>query len=367
MKKIILLILVVLILLFSFSNSAFASSADISQEMKDKLFSSLDSETFDAFEYFEIDSFDPQSIYNFSFSSLIEYFSDDLSVKLNDVLKNFLLLCAVLIIVSIISNISNDKNDMFELIGVCAIVIVSITSLSNVINSIISVLNLCIKFMLSFIPIYASIIAFAASPSGALTYNTVTLAAAEGISIVSENYASNIIGAFYCLSISFSLGDTVNCNRFILAFNKATTIIFSFVSSLFASLLSIKGVLSVSVDTVASKGVKFLLGTLIPVVGSSISEAYSSLLGSINIIKSSAAAIGIIAVIVITFPALCEGFFCYISFSVLSLFCEMSSNLKASAIFKAFSAGIKFLILLLIFEVFVIIISSAIMLGLKNT
>lgn len=367
MKKSILFLTLLLLISFICSFSSFATVSEIEQDTHEKFFSSLDSETQDALEYFKIDSFDPEAIYNFSFSSLLKYFSSDLSVKLNSVIKNFLLLSAALIIVSIISNIANDKNDMFELISVCAIVVISVTSLSNVINSIVSVLNLCVKFMLSFVPIYAALIAFTASPAGALTYNTLTLAAAEGISLVSQNYASNIIGGFYCLSIAFSFGDTVNSDRFISAFSKATTIIFGFVSSLFASLLSIKGVLSVSVDTVASKGVKFLLGSLIPIVGSSISEAYSSLLGSINIIKSSAAAVGIIAAIIIVFPALCEGFICYVSFSVLSMFCQMSSHQKTSSIFRAFCAGIKFLLLLLIFEIFVIIISSAIMLGLKST
>ena len=95
-----------------------------------------------------------------------------------------------------------------------------------------------------------------------------------------------------------------------------------------------------------------MLSSLIPIVGSSISEAYSSLLGSINVIKSSVAVVGIIVIMIISLPPLIEGMLYCIAFSILSYICEMFECIQVSNILRTFYSAVRFLILINILEIF---------------
>jgi stage III sporulation protein AE len=105
---------------------------------------------------------------------------------------------------------------------------------------------------------------------------------------------------------------------------------------------------------------------MIPVVGSSISDAYSSLIGSINLIKGSVAFVGIIVIVIINLPIVLENLICYISFSMLSYMAESFITSRTADILRLFAGGIRILLLLCLFEMFVIIITVGVMLSVRG-
>ena len=90
------------------------------------------------------------------------------------------------------------------------------------------------------------------------------------------------------------------------------------------------------------------------------------MLGSIGVIKGSVAAFGIIAIIIISFPALVEGVVLFCALSILSFLSEMLSLLKVASLLKGFCVGIKFLLLLAVFKAFIMIISTALLISFKG-
>ena len=119
-------------------------------------------------------------------------------------------------------------------------------------------------------------------------------------------------------------------------------------------------------DSVAVKGIRFAISSLVPVLGSSISEAYSSVIGSINLIKGSVAALGIIAVILINIPVLAEILLYHFLLSALSYICDFSGSVTMANTFRSFCCALKILMLLCVFQMFVLIISTGIMLLIKG-
>ena len=126
-------------------------------------------------------------------------------------------------------------------------------------------------------------------------------------------------------------------------------------------MLSVRGILSATIDSASSKSIKYLIGSLIPVVGSSISDAYSTLLGSINVIRGSVAVAGIIIMLVITVPPVLEGVLYCIAFLTLSYTSEMMELKEISSVLKAFHSALRTVILLNIFQLFILLVSTAIM------
>ena len=281
---------------------------------------------------------------------------------------NFFSLLSVLLVISTVNTyfVAGNKENLTEITGVIIITLMLVSKLNPILNMLLSTMKTSGNFILAFIPIFTLLVSLSGNPGAAITYNSLCFAFAEGISVFINNFASHIIGSFLCVSIAFSLNKMMNANRFINIVNKAVSFIIGFLACGFTGLLSIKGVMSVTVDAVSSKSVRFLLSNLIPIVGSSISDAYSSLLGSINLIKGSVAIVGILVILIISLPVVFEGLFYCISFSALSYLAEVFDCIQISNIFRAFCSGLRFLLLLSVFEAFVLIISTGIMLTMKG-
>lgn len=366
MKKLLSIILA-LLGVFIIKTTVYATE-DFKNEITDRLFSSFDSDVADALEEFGITDLDYGNIYNISFSNIFSYYKESFSKLLSGGLKDFMKLLSIVMLFGFASLIieSEKYKTALSSFSVMAVTLFIVGDINLCINSAISLLKLNGNFMVSFVPIFALIIAVGGNPSSALTYNTLILGFAEGISAVINYGLIDFIGCFFCLSVAFSVNDSLNFGRLISVTNRVISFVLGLVSSVFASVLTLKGFVSTAADSVTSKGIKFAIGSLIPVIGSSISEAYSVLLGSINIIKGSVAIIGIIVILIINLPVLFEIMMCFFSFSALGFISDMLDCRELSNAFKGFSCGIKIIGLLAVFEMFILIISTAIMLSFRG-
>ncbi len=372
MKKILIYIIILIGLIDSsclFSNAiSDIESENIKEEIQYELESAIESDILEILKDIGIDNFDLDNVYNISFASISRFFSDTLKDKLNLNLKTFFELLGVILISGIVSTLfsGDDKEDLIGIISMILITLSAINSVSVTLSAVISVLEASSKFMLAFIPLYTLIVSLSGNPAGALTYNTLVIGFAEIISTFITTNITDFLGVFYCLGISFSFNSSINISRIISAVNKGFSTILGLMASLFTGFLSLKSILSVSVDSLSVKGIRFLISSMIPIVGSSISEAYSSFLGSINVIKSSVAIVGILVIIIINTPIIIETMIYYISFCMLGYIADSVSAKRAGDILKCLSCGMRILLLVCIFEMFIMMISTGIILSVKN-
>lgn len=368
MKKIFMLMFAMLWLFtFSFNCSAHSDSENQLHNVKDDLFSILSDDVKQALEDMGVDEENFEKLYNVSLKSVTEYFTVTLKDTVNNVLGEVAALFSIVAIIVIISILLKDCNaDYFEQFCTVIISLYVVSAATEVLGSVITVLKLSSGFMISYIPIYTLIISLSGNVATAFTYNSLVLFFAEAVSFVASSFMVDYMGIFFCFSIAFSMNSAINISQFISSINKTVTFLLGFSSSVFASFLSIRSVLSSSVDSVSVRSVKFMISSFIPVVGSSISDAYSSIVGSINLIKGSVAVVGILAVIIINLPVIIETLIYYLSFSVLSHISESFSCKGVSDVLKCFASGIRTLLLLCVFQMFILIISTGIMLSFKG-
>lgn len=341
---------------------------NLEDDIKNELKSAIDDDVMDILEEIGLENLDFDDIYNISFENITKFFSVVLKDKVKICFRMFFELICIVVLTGIITAIlKDDSNDNFiTVLSTIIITLLTVNAISDSLSAVVSVLEISGKFMLSFVPIYTLIISLSGNTASALTYNTFVIGFAEFISSVITSGITNFIGVFFCLSISFSLGTGVNTGRLISTVNRAVSTVLGLSASLFTGFLGLKNILSASVDTLSVRGIRFLIGSMIPIVGSSISEAYSSLLGSINLIKSSVAVVGILVILIINIPVIIETFAYYISFSLLSYVADTVYASKTSDVFRCFSSGIRILLLLCVFEMFILIISTGILLSVKN-
>ncbi len=338
--------------------------ADIENNLKE----TIDNETLDILGEIGLNDFSFEEIYNISFKNITDFFSDTLKEKISYVAKDLSAIFSIIIIAGIITALFKDYSDesFTNIMCVVVITVATIDIIKDSLNTVISVLDLSGKFMIGFAPIYTLIISLSGNAATALTYNTFAVFIAEIVSAFISSGIVDFMGMYFCLGLSFSINQGINTNRFNSLVNRTVSIALGLTASAFTGFLSLKNILSVSVDRVSVRSLKFLINSLIPIVGSSISDAYSSLLGSINLIKSSVAIVGILVIIIINTPIIIETLIYYISFNIFSYISDSLSINRVGDVFRVFAGGIRILLLTCIFEVFILIITTGIVLSVKS-
>lgn len=366
MKRILIFILMIISSISILSLTCYA--VEIEEDYySDLLSSTVDSDTLKKLEEIGIKDFTSDEIFNVSFTSIGDYFSKDLLDKSFEILSAFFKIFSLLILlITFKAFLCSDDNKSISIIGAITIAILSVDLCADLLETLLSTMKTGGNFMLSFIPIYTVILSLGGSVSTGITYNSVTFAFAQFISFLVNNFAADATGAFLSISLAFSLNSTINFNRFISSINKLVSILIGLLSSGFAAILSVRGVLSVAIDSATSKSIKFLIGSLIPIVGSSISDAYSTVLGSINVIRSSVAVAGIIIMLVITVPVILEGVIYCLGFTIMSYVSDMAELYEISSVIRAFYSAVRTVILLNILQLFILVVSTAIIVSAKG-
>lgn len=368
----ILIPFIAVLFIFGFSLSAKAFEADfdnLPQSVADELFSAIDKDVLSVLEEMGIGEDSFAELSSFSLNNITEFFSSTLKEKAGDCLSNiFTLLCVIMLSGTVSSLFIGNRHESFiSNISVVILILLTVNIVAGALSATISVLKLSGSFMLSFVPVYTLIISLSGNATSALTYNSLIMIFAEAFSSVITYALPDLLGVLLCLIISFSLNESINLSRLINSINKTVSVLLGLSAGAFTGFLSLKNILSASLDSVSVKSIRFLISSLIPVIGSSISEAYSSLLGSINLIKGSVAFVGIIVILVINLPVLTETLIYYLGFTALSYLSDSFSGVRVGECLRGISCALRILMLLCVFEMFILIISTGIMLSLKGT
>ncbi len=363
-------ILFVLIMLFGLSFTAFCvdTQEDIKEKFEESFFSGLDEDVYRLLEDFGLESFDADDIFSKGSENIKAYFSETLTEKLKGASGWFFTVISVILLLSVVSGAFEFSlsSDAFSIFTSAAICVITVGKISTFLNCVLSSMELNGKLMIAFIPVYALLISLSGNPASALTYNSFLLFFCQLMSFFLDNIFVGVVGAYFALSIAFSFNPTINLNRFINGANRITSLVLGTSATMFTGLLSLKNVIAVSTDSLSVKGVRYLLSSLVPVIGSSLSEAYSSVLGSINLMKGSVAVLGVFVLVLINIPALSEGVIYFFLMTLLSCLAEILGLYRVSEILRSFASCVRLLLLVCLFQVFILIISIGLMSTLRG-
>lgn len=281
------------------TNSEFSQIID---EINSELENSLDDNVCDILDKEQISIKEPESISKINIKNIFGYIYDSFTNSLTKPIKMLGKILAVSIICIFIKNISPHNNSCSDIFGILCILTVIIIISNTISESFISLKNSIdqiTNFLTAYIPIYASV----ASASGCVlssgSYNTIMIFICECMALIS----SNILIPFLSSILAFTLVGTINpCINYVEiaeTLKKTVIWILSISMLLFVGLMSIQGLTGSAADNLAVKTVKFAASSFIPVIGSSISDAYSAVKGSIGVIRTCVGSIGVIIVFII--------------------------------------------------------------------
>lgn len=270
-------------------------------------------------------------------------------------LSSLVSLLAVLLFSSAIEGFySENKTVKYVVsIGVTAVVVLPVAS---TINACVSAVSSAGVFMLSFVPVFAAILVSRGKSVTAAGFSTVMLAVSQGVTSLCSFCLAPLTGMQLGLSVAGSTLQDINISSIGNAIKKASMWTLSLASTVLLGVLGIQTVVGGATDNLTSKTAKFVLGTALPVVGTTVSEALSTVRGCVKLLGTSVAVYGIVTLALLILPTILELLLWRISLLLGSSAAEMLGQTKAVALLRSVDTAVSFLlgVMILIGVLFII-------------
>lgn len=320
----------------------------------------LPEEAAEALEAIGIDGISAEALSGISFADALRLIAESIKEKIRAPFLAVISVCAAGILCSVINNFgSGEMKTVYSAVCTLAAAAV-IIPVKNVISAASKVINECSEFMLGFIPIYSSVIAASGGVSSAAGYRTLML----GASTVVARISGNIIVPLMCIYLALCAAGTIspigidNISRSVKSF---TVWVMSASAALFSGIMGIGSIVSSSADGAGAKAIKFVVGSAVPVVGGTVSDALSAAKSCLIMTRNVLGAYAIVAAAVIFIPPVVSAFAWKICLSIGSAVSDMFDNKSLSSLLSASSAVMGIMLAMVLLTAIMFIFSVAIM------
>lgn len=367
--------LTALIIILLIPSICFAEENNDYQEYIDSfdlsVFETLDDETKAFLDDLEISDFNYESITNISIKDVVAHIINIVTQKVESPIRGGIIVIVFIILSSLFSSMNTELNksefsSFFSTVSSLVISILLVTMLTDCIGLCYSTIKLCSNFAYAFFPVFCIIVSTSGGAMSSFSVNSTLLILSQGLNYISEFIFVPITNCFLALGICSSIRNELNLSGIIKMLKNAITTLISSMSAIFVSILSVKTAVSSRADALGLRSVRFAINSVVPVIGSSISEGLLSIQSYSSLIKSGVGVVGIIAVISIFLPALIEVTLWRLMISLSSMVCELFNDNCAKKAVETFKDTLLIIDVILILTMVTTIISIGILVAAKT-
>ncbi len=356
MKKI-LFVIVSIILLFTIQITSF------SFEGEDEIWNNLDDATKEYLGELGIDEVSFEDLFEITPSRVLKFLFDMALGKGISIIDKVILIFITLIVSSIATSFLKESKNIKRVVDyVCVLIIISflMESISRIfIDAAASIKNSTL-FINAYLPIMTGMLIASKSPALAITYNSFSIFLSNVISVFADKIFIPLISSMFAFNIISSFAPENFQARIVKTIRKLIVIILTLFSTVYSGILTTQSILASSSDSIALKGIRFVSGTFIPVVGGNVGDAISSVLSSFLIMKNSLGVFIIVVILLVNVPVIIELLIWYFVLELCSVISSMLSLDNITEVIDSLASTISLLNIILFFITFVLIISTGI-------
>ena len=177
--------------------------------------------------------------------------------------------------------------------------------------------------MLGFVPIYSGMLMLSGQGATASGMSFLLLAAASGVSNFSSFVIVPLMSCYLGIGLAGSVMPMGGTGRLGELIKKAAMWLFSLTTTIFLGLLSIQTAVNRAADNLGVKTLKFMIGSFVPVAGGALSDSFTTLLGSVRLLKTSVAMFVVVGIAVTVLPIVIE----LLAWRIIIYFTEAAAEL----------------------------------------
>ncbi len=250
----------------------------------------------------------------------------------------FVTLSMMLIFASIARSISDSKDGVTKTVDSVLnivfflVLVLPVVALQGGLEE--AILN-CKDFLNSFLMVFVALLATSGQPGTAAVASSFFAAAiiivAEILTQVVLPLASVYLSIKCCsLSVtSVEFGGIAEIIRKLLRYILVAT------TTLFTAVMAMQSLISSAADSLALRTGKFIVGNAVPIVGSVLQEAITTVLGGVSALKTTAGVAAIVAVVIIFVPLFLQCIAYILMFELTGVMAEISGSVKITQLMKA--------------------------------
>lgn len=351
-------------------------SMDYSEEEYNKTLSSydlssfekeLDADTYKMLDELGVLDFSYESITGLSFNDIVGLLKSLFQKKAELPIKSSVTVLIFILLSAFLQSLKAESDDSVKMIYstatallVATVVLVKLTSTVSLASMAISVAS---NFVYAFIPVFCSIVVASGGITTGFSTNTTLLILAQGLSFISSNVFMPIVNCYLALGVTSSLRYELNLDKLLSSVKKIITTCISFVSGVFVSVLSVKTAVAGRADMLGLRSIRFAINSVVPVIGSSISEGLLSIQAYSSLIKSSVGIVGVMAVVLVFLPSIIEVVLWRISLTLCVIVSDIFGDKSVSAVINAFLNTLLLINVILILSMVTTVISFGILIA----
>ena len=338
------------------------SSYDLSSFEKE-----LDADTYKMLDELGVLDFSYESITGLSFNDIVVLLKSLFQKKAELPIKSSVTVLIFILLSAFLQSLKAESDDSVNMIYstatallVATVVLVKLTSTVSLASMAISVAS---NFVYAFIPVFCSIVVASGGITTGFSTNTTLLILAQGLSFISSNVFMPIVNCYLALGVTSSLRYELNLDKLLSSLKKIITTCISFVSGVFVSVLSVKTAVAGRADMLGLRSIRFAINSVVPVIGSSISEGLLSIQAYSSLIKSSVGIVGVMAVVLVFLPSIIEVVLWRISLTLCVIVSDIFGDKSVSAVLNAFLNTLLLINVILILSMVTTVISFGILIA----
>ncbi len=362
-KVTILNIIIISVMLFTFTVDAYAHTYDDAEffsEAVSDLKNRLDEDSIELLKSLGIDDFSPEELSDLSFGEII---STIVNVLIDNLKSPFRLICIVItiLVLTVLSGgilpESGKISYYFEFISVLLISLVCFSFIIEMISGSVNVIHILCGLVKMLIPVLTAVIAFGGNPALAATSSAISLYISEVIILVCDEFLTVLLCIITALCVSSGLNPVLKPAYIIEFIKKLFNYVLGLLAAVYSGVLTIRDIVSAGIDKISGNSIRFILGSSVPVVGGTLSEGLSAVVSAIGLFKTTFGITGIIVLFITVLPVFVRLFCYYVSFYLCEFLASSVGNDKITTLFASFRYIISMLMSLMIFIVFIFLIS----------
>lgn len=268
-------------------------------------------------------------------------------------------------ITSVLSNALGEKTSgeaafftVFTLISALTLKCFSI-ALEYTVN----VTGLMCDFITKLSPLIMITLAICGKPASAASFEPVLSGTVYVVSVVIEKALVPLTVFGAVLNVTSNINTSVRIGGFSRLINSVSKWLMAAIITIFTGVNAIYGLNAPVLDAMSAKSIKFAIGSLVPVVGTFLSDTLETLISGAKIMKNATGTAGIIALIgICAIPVIKIGII-QLMLRIVGAVCEPVTDIRISNMLWAMSRSVTTLFAITIMVAVLFIINIAMIIG----
>ena len=329
----------------------------------------LPDDTRNALEEIGISGADWESIGNLSSDDIFAQIAEMTGEKSEAPLKAAISAIGIILICALLNSLklsfgSRSMDGIISLVGTLCLCLMVVTPVIACIQSTADVIQGASTFLLACIPVMAGVMVAGGQTVSAGTYSTLMFGACNVISLIASYFIVPVLNIFLAVSISSANAPSLHLSGLCDSFYKVAKWVLGLCMAVFTGVLMIQTIISAAADGSGTKAAKFVLSSFVPVVGSALGEAFTTVQGCIRLLKSGVSAFTLLASAFIFLPVILQNVIWLLALHVCAGIGEIFELREMTTILKAAAKVVSMLLSIILCSIAILMISTVIMITL---